>query len=319
MLPLYSLSQNYLDYYNRLNAGDWALVSENDTSEFIKQYEEAFYMFEPFIMDRINLINMYAAVKSWDKITGQLVKVLNKGYPLNGRGLQLGAFTSTAAYQEVKDREKDYFNTFLTDLDFDLYKKMLRLSTTDQYLSVYSPSQTDIDTFWYTMREKVFLKNINILLETTKQVGYPGERRFGFLAFGEGVGTILVHNPIIFDDPKSPQNATAYNFVKPSKADSATINKLRDILKPMVAEGLVSRNEYIQLYDSMVQMLIGTQKIQYYGQGYNRQSHALIPIWDIKNVDKRRAEIGLAPLYQYAKLKGLELPFEYIMPEQKKK
>jgi hypothetical protein len=319
LLPIYSFSQNYLDYYKRLNTGDWALVSEKDTTEFIKQYEEAFSLFEPFIFDRIKLINMYASVKNWDKIAGHLIEALKKGYPLTGNGLKLGDFKGSPLYQEIEDNEKDYIDTFLTGIDFDLFEKMFRLAATDQYLALNNPHGVK-DTLWTTMREKVFLKNIHLLLEVAKQNTYPGERKVGHYAFGQGAGAILIHNPIIFDDPESPQNTGTYVFVEPSRADSIAMKELRDILKPMVMKGLISREEYVQLYDNLPRMTLhGTQKIQYYGQGSKWGSNTLIPIWDIQNIDKRRAEIGLPPLYQYAKSKGLELPPEYIMPTQEKK
>jgi hypothetical protein len=203
--------------------------------------------------------------------------------------------------------EKQYFPDFIGSIDFELYQKMYSMSATAQYLA----SSQLKDTVWRITREKVFLNNMKELLNIVKKDGYPGERKLGFYATST-TGSLLIHNAVCFDTT----NNTMMLYVKPDKADTAVINELREYLKPLVMKGMIKPAEYVLLYDNIVALKFGIQKMQYYGQYINTAIKIFVPIWDIKNVDERRAEIGLPSLYEYAQMKNVELPKDYPIPPE---
>ncbi len=89
------------------------------------------------------------------------------------------------------------------------------------------------------------------------------------------------------------------------------------ILKKGIFEGKTSPEMYVFWYDRQ-RIYVEEKKTQVYGEfnlfdhGDENYSPNLNPIEDIKNVDKRRAEIGLMSVEESAKVKGGALPDEYI-------
>jgi len=96
------------------------------------------------------------------------------------------------------------------------------------------------------------------------------------------------------------------------------------ILKQQIFEGKNIPEMYVFWYDRQ-RIYVEEKKTQVYGEynffddGVKNYSPNLNPIEDIKNVDKRRAEIGLMSLEESAKVKGDALPDEYIKMKAQKK
>src|SRR5690606_13161447 len=92
---------------------------------------------------------------------------------------------------------------------------------------------------------------------------------------------------------------------------------LDSTLKAEVMAGRVSNDTYASLvgraytYTSGLPQLYGT-KFRSIGGNYELE----YAIDDIANVDKRRAEIFLPPLYKSALFYGFDLPEGYVVPEE---
>jgi hypothetical protein len=85
-----------------------------------------------------------------------------------------------------------------------------------------------------------------------------------------------------------------------------------NLLKEQVLKGNVSNFNYAVFYDNY---LYRNKKGTYYGQQmkFNSKTGNLkcARVEDIDNVDKRRAEIGLPPLWVWCELHNIELPENY--------
>ena len=120
--------------------------------------------------------------------------------------------------------------------------------------------------------------NINRLIEITKEYGW---QKKGWLILWHQRGTYKQDNYI-------------WNFFRP-------------FINGEIAKGNIKRDFWTRFEE---EKSIIKNKVQIYGYYWNQFDQ--YPIFDIKNVDIRRAEFGIAPLWYYNKVYGIELPAEYI-------
>jgi len=90
-------------------------------------------------------------------------------------------------------------------------------------------------------------------------------------------------------------------------------NKVEPIIKGFVFIGKFKNTEYAYLIDRANCWGNKEYSEQIYGTHLDKDRKSLLyPIYDIKNVDKRRFEIFLPSLYQASIIEGFQLPKEYI-------
>jgi hypothetical protein len=302
-----SNAQDYRNYYNLINKENWALEYLKDTISFRIYYEEAFSNNDAFLFDEVKLASIYAIREDWGNTACMVDRILSKAYPL--ASLKLGKFKETDVCQEFFNREKQYLANFIEKIDFERFKQISYMTSVDQYFSKEASKQTD--TLWRSMRETVILHNLHLLRNLIDKDGFPGERK---LCFRSPINILFLHNVIAPVNDKN--NRPILLYVIPSVNDTAVLNELRLTLKPLIMKGKIQPNQYIALYDNPVVCVSNMWHVQYYGQQISCQTKTFFPIWDIDNVDKRRDEIGLPTLYEYAKMKGAPLPDSYPISEK---
>jgi hypothetical protein len=94
--------------------------------------------------------------------------------------------------------------------------------------------------------------------------------------------------------------AAAWLLVQHADADPAFQRKCLDLMKPLLAKGEIERRNFAYLTD---RVLTAEGKPQLYGTQFTNKDGQFVPqpIEDEANVDKRRQEMGLEPLAEYAK------------------
>lgn len=127
---------------------------------------------------------------------------------------------------------------------------------------------------------KVDERNTARLKEIVAQHGWPGKS----LA-GEGGAS------------------AAWLLVQHADADPAFQRKCLDLMKPLLVKGEIEKRNFAYLTD---RVLIAEGKKQLYGTQFTSKDGQFVPqpIEDEANVDKRRQEMGLEPLAEYAKQLG---------------
>jgi hypothetical protein len=83
------------------------------------------------------------------------------------------------------------------------------------------------------------------------------------------------------------------------------------VLRVGIYEGKIYPESYVQWYDRQ-RIYVNKLTTQLYGEWNESGSKEFTPIEDIANVDKRREELGLCSLKDYALLNGMNLPKDYI-------
>ena len=124
---------------------------------------------------------------------------------------------------------------------------------------------------------KIDSLNINRLIEITKKYGW---QKKGWLLLWHQRGTYNQDNYI-------------WNFFKP-------------YIDKQILEGNIEKSFWTRFED---QNSIRNSKKQIYGLYWGQFDQ--FPIKDIKNVDKRRVENGLPPLWYMEKIYGIKLPSDY--------
>lgn len=119
--------------------------------------------------------------------------------------------------------------------------------------------------------------NISRLIDITKQYGW---QKKGWLLLWHQRGTYGQDNYV-------------WNFFKPYINDE-------------IRKGIINKDFWTMFED---EYLIRTEKKQIYGNYWSQYNE--YPIIDIKNIDKRRNEKGLPPLWYMEKIYNIKLPEEY--------
>jgi len=119
--------------------------------------------------------------------------------------------------------------------------------------------------------------NINRLIEITKEYGW---QKRGWLVLWHQRGTYGKDNYV-------------WNFFKPH-------------IDKEIKEGKINKDFWVMFEE---ERSIVNKREQIYGMYWNQFDE--YPIIDIENVDKRRAEFDLPPLWYMEKVYGIELPVEY--------
>ena len=86
-------------------------------------------------------------------------------------------------------------------------------------------------------------------------------------------------------------------FLVIQHSDTATMNKYLPIIKKLYEKGETKGENYALLYDRV--MLHKENGLQYYGTQVDYEGTKVYPIKDERNVDKRRAALGMEPLKDY--------------------
>lgn len=94
--------------------------------------------------------------------------------------------------------------------------------------------------------------------------------------------------------------AAAWLLVQHADADPAFQRKCLDLMKPLLTKGEIEKRNFAYLTD---RVLLAEGKKQLYGTQFTSKDGQFVPqpIEDEANVDKRRQEMGLEPLAEYAK------------------
>lgn len=123
--------------------------------------------------------------------------------------------------------------------------------------------------------------NVVIVLSIIDKYGWLGQETVGALG-NSALFFVIQHSDVSIQEKYLPIMKQA---VKDNKADASELAMLED--------RILIRNNKKQMYGSQ---LIRNEKGEF----------VLLPIEDEKNVDKRRIEVGLPPLFQYLQHYGID-------------
>jgi hypothetical protein len=159
--------------------------------------------------------------------------------------------------------------------DDQRYRRMI-----DSVQQRFGPESPEVQQLWKTMAQKdsVNLSKVRPILD---RYGWLGSKEVG----DDGASALFLviqHSPLAAQEQYLPMMREA---VKAGKARGASLALLEDRVN--------MRNGRKQVYGSQLKMDDATGK------------YVLFPIEDPRNVDKRRAEVGLGPLSEYIARWGL--------------
>ncbi len=179
----------------------------------------------------------------------------------------------------LRSRFSDYKKSFEEQLDKNqpYWRKIRELELKDQEVR--------------ELRKKIPDEEFNKLLKETDSLNHL---KLYNLVKNEGVSPFCFLLYHLYDE-----NQKYYNFY-----DS--------ILKMKVLNGEAPPEGYAMWVDRQKVYVLGEASQLYGCYNVPSNNYEFYPIVDIKNVDKRRKEIGLCSLKEYATLNNIKLPKEYL-------
>jgi hypothetical protein len=171
----------------------------------------------------------------------------------------------------------------ITDADFVVVQKLSSFLYLDQSTRKIDRNNTNKDSIIYEM-DKIIYNDFLVFIRT---YGYPSQRKYGMYS-------IYPHFLIL--------HCTA-NFGITKEIEQLLLNEIK--------KGNYHPSAYARIVDRYNTWIL--KKPQVYGEWIS--DGVIGEIDDIKNIDKRRSELGLEPLYEFCKKNGLALPKNYLVPK----
>lgn len=264
-------------------------VALNKKDEAWKQYNQTFKFFFPLIQNLNKAIDLGEELAKENKQIqielSQLIEFKNI------------FFADNSIVREIKNEEqkKKLIKVFpyLNENDFapltsQKLENVLKLSNF-LYLDQSVRKIKNIsckDSLLATVDEKIYTD----FLPYIKTYGYPSQRDYGMFAM----------YPVFL-------------FLHSSMRYGVT-DELKKILFEQVKKGNYHPSSYARLIDRYRSWI--TKEPQLYGEWI--ENGKIGPIYDIKNIDVRRSEIGIEPYYEFCLKNQYQLPEDYILPEKYK-
>lgn len=306
--PIYSQSNDsYLGYYALENEAVY-LKHKKDNKKALNAYIKAFSIYRGFGDDYTRAINLSLELKYY-KITYKLLKhkMLKTGWFSDELFVpQFADFIKTSfgnKYLKNRDKWEQINQKSIDPISYGLYKQ---INATDQLIrdgSIYEylkPVKNDSLIKIVEMKFFEGIDNINYstFIKSIKNDGFPGLNKLGGK---ELFDVFIIH---IFKYNRNGIFETDYDKNKFLFLDSE--------LRIQVLNGNFSNYTFAYCYDYS----LAKDSVSYFGipnlKFVNKQKiFYYFPIEDIENVDKRRKEIGLMPLWKQNEIFNIPLPPNY--------
>lgn len=276
LFTIFSCSVNKTDYvkYNELDQK--AMLQFKD-----KEYEKALANFEKAIdLKPTEDVSIYFYATA---------SALNAKKNDKAKELLIASIHNTNASKDYF-LNFDEFNNFrseklFSEIEYNYEKHISEFYNKLEHPKIYREidSLTEVDQKYrqdpinWDITKKHDSLNINRLIEITKEYGW---QKKGWLILWHQRGTYGQDNYV-------------WNFFKP-------------YIDEQIAKGNMKKDFWVMFEE---ERSITKNKEQIYGMYWSQFDD--YPIKDIANVDKRRAEFGVPPLWYMEKVYGIELPAEY--------
>lgn len=216
---------------------------------------------------------------------------LNLGKKSKAKELLIKSIQNTNASKDYLQSFKE-FDLFRDDILFSDIKRDYEIHVSEFYKNLEYPeiykevdSLAELDqnhringSSWDII-SRIDSININRLMEITKKYGW---QKKGWIILWHQRGSYGENNEV-------------WNFFRP-------------YIDKQIEKGKIKK-DFWAIFDEEKSILKNSQQI--YGLYWNQFDQ--YPITDIKNVDKRRAEVGLPPLWYLNKVYEIKLPNDYSM------
>jgi tetratricopeptide (TPR) repeat protein len=299
-------AQNYKEYYQLTTIANTHFV-QKEYNEAIDKFNTAFDKFYPFIEDLQTLKKCYIAIGDKENAYQTLCKMVLCGYKIDD--------TTPIIYHN---------NHLLlyNHNGIDLYDTLLEQRFFAEYPQLRSQYESRINTELNKYLEacvsfEVFCGLARSQTSSTKEMRIIANAGFN-------VEKIVFMNLMKEKDiPRYEVSAwTNFNLLRMvlHTAQSATKKDFEEYFKLLwkqVEEGNFILENYASIFDNCYNRVYG--KDYFYGGQSIRKKDGKVymsPVEDVKNVDERRAKIGLPPLWVWCKKYNLVPPEGYNMPEE---
>ena len=258
----------------------------------LDKYEEAFKLSQKSILSRVRAATCafdckneakwrflidFVVQKDWGQTEGILKD--EEGYPELTKYKDTELFKT--ALQQIKDMKKKagYDEALAAELetirrdDQALRQSLSKLKTDEERKDTWLKINT-LDSINLLKIEKIFLKQ-----------GYPGKSKVGG-SLGSTAFLVIQHSDLAYQEKYFPLLEKATNEGELEKSSLA-----------LLIDRIRMRKGQKQLYGSQLHSNGGDSKMEFH------------PIEDEENVNKRRAEMGLGSIEEYAKLFKIEYKF----------
>jgi len=320
----FAYSQNLVkQFYLEQNGAITDYVQTRDTAKIVKFYVQCISKYDRVMLNDID----------FDRGDGLMLAATIRDYKsadvLFKFKLSTGLVDAMLPYMQKKAPYTDYFatkNAKQIISDYSKYEKIYKQGIDLAWNSTIS-SYSNMDQFsrtllgnnysWVTgnaykrfsyiedsLKKKIMWAMVDVTDSLTFAAIYNAVNEYGFFTRSKtrgGLGVLLVH---IYGPGREQihQGISSTQF-------------LDSVMLKAVKEGDFSQSEYI-FYHDVPEYPYRFSTISTYGCSVQGKDGYYIPneIFDIKNVDKRRAEIHLPPLWVDALYYGFELPDGYVKP-----
>ena len=265
--------------YSKFIAEGWQLYLDKNFEASAKLYEEAFKIRTDVpLNDRYNASCIYALADNKDMAFYHLFSIVNDFKWTNHEELMsntdLLSLHSDARWQELSnlviknETEKDYDKELITILDqiyFDDQSTRNQIRSTEDK---YGRQSKEIDALWEDImkRDSLNLIKVSTILD---EKGWPDKKLIG-------------------------ERGTSTLFLVIQHANQDTQEKYLHLITKAMEEHHLPRRQYAMFYD---RLLLRRGKRQIYGTqlAMSKESKLpyVLPLKDPKNVDVRRAQMGL--------------------------
>ena len=274
----------YSSYYETLSKCEFI----SNLGQIEKKYNEAFRKNRPLCLSLLYMSSNYSYMHLNVKARRYLLKAAKAGVDRDAVAsfsIMDSVLNADSKLEKSFKRAYHHFLTKKCDLINSL--KIEQMFTLDQAVRSLYSIYTDKDTAFRKFKGKEMIRqdsiNFVMLMKILNQPGFDPLRLT--LNAQTGLGYILAHS-------------STNSYANPDIVFAT--------LKNLVLQGAVQPSFYAFSYDRYYLYSHGEN---YYCHYYNPR----MPIFDIENVDKRRAELWLYSLYKKFELNGnlSELPKEY--------
>jgi hypothetical protein len=289
---------NYKDYYKLRNtAMEYHAMMNYDIA--IKFYNEAFNSAYPFPDDMKLLYDCYIQIKDFKKANLALKKMILCGYKLKNDIPLIGSRN----FNKIIENDANILNNNYLLRNYDnlriKYLKNIN-NVNNQYLKSieiceifasksrsFVKEDTICDNFYIVQEATFNLKNELLLALLKSDIDISRSSTDSWL--DDDFILAIIHTSQSLDDEE--------------------INDFMDLLWQQVLNGNIIAEQYAVIEDWL---FYRKNNISRLGVQLAFEDDKIVELYDYKNIDKFREEKLLPPLWVYCKLKGIELPKNYI-------
>jgi hypothetical protein len=330
-------SGDYSLYYNYCNKAARAKAT-SDYLLAIQLYEMAFEKYYPFIDDLKELKECYKHYNMSYKVKQILERMILIGYTCEYQDCFIydKEHAAKEAFEIIPLDEKDIFNTINYDSLYNLFAERTS-SAKNRCLESFIIADDFVNNMrWYYLEHpNIFDKYINLidtfLKDPKRNIAYNLSADMGFSTNGR-LFISLAKNGYL-PSRKESSFWESEQFIGALLHSGITLQgTLQDtfinILKQHIESGDIQPLQYAVIYDHITRYKWGNsgyygtavitmddeniiQDTNNSGSTLNGKHFQLLPPYGIENVDKRRSEIYLYPMWIQAKLLNQKLPKEY--------